>query len=156
MAEQIYLTEQGFDRLKIELENLVTKKRKQIAQKIKTAKEFGDLSENAEYTEAKEEQSFVEGRIAELEHILKNAKIVTSRGSATCEVVDVGCTVHVHLEGAEYKYRIVGSAEADPEEGHISHESPIGSALLGKKVGDEIEVEVPAGKLKYVIKKIEG
>lgn len=155
MAEAIYLTEEGFEKLKAELLGLTTTKRKEIAQKIKTAKEFGDLSENAEYTEAKEEQSFVEGRIAELEHILKNAKVVSNTGEKA-DTVDVGCTVQVHLEGNSYKYRIVGSAEADPEKGHISHESPIGKALIGKKVGDEVEVDVPAGKIKYIIKKIEG
>jgi len=156
MSEPIYLTEEGYKKLKIELENLVTKKRKEIAQKIKTAKEYGDLSENAEYSEAKDEQAFVEGRIAELEHILKNAKVVTNKGSQSCEVVDVGCTVYVHLEGTDYQYKIVGSAEADPEQGHISHESPIGKALLGKRIGDEVEVEIPAGKIRYKIKKIEG
>lgn len=154
MTQDMYLTQDGFDKLKIELEGLVGSKRKEVSQKIKQAKEFGDLSENAEYAEAKEEQAFIEGRIQELEHLLKQATVVTDKGEKSCEVVDVGCTVHVELESGDMKLRIVGSAEADPEAGHISHESPIGKALLGKKKGDEIEVEVPAGIMRYKIKDI--
>lgn len=151
MEKEMYLTEEGFAKLKLELEGLVNVKRKEISGKIRRAKEFGDLSENAEYSEAKDEQSFVEGRIQELEHLLKNAKVITNKGAKSCEVVEIGCTVKVKLEAGDMKLRIVGSAEADPEAGHISHESPIGKALLGKKKGEEVEIDIPAGTIKYKI-----
>ena len=155
MADLMYLTQEGFEKLKKELEQLITVKRKEIAQKIKAAKDFGDLSENAEYSEAKSEQSYIEGRISELEHLLKNATIVNGeKAGKKCEIVDVGCTVYVELEKAEYKYKIVGSAEADAEAGYVSNESPIGNALMGKKVGEEVEVEAPAGSIRYRIKRI--
>ena len=156
MDQKMYLTKDGFERLKTELETLVNVKRKEISQKIKRAKEFGDLSENAEYAEAKEEQSFTEGRIQELEHVLKNSEVITKSGNKSCSIVDVGCTVHVTLESGDMKLRIVGSAEADPENGLISFESPIGKALMGRKAGEEVEVEVPAGTIKYKIKHIEA
>jgi transcription elongation factor GreA len=120
---------------------------------IRSAKEYGDLSENSEYSDAKDQQVFVEGRISELEHILKNAVII-DENHTDCASVNVGCTVHVEIESGEAEFKIVGSAEADPEKGWISNESPIGKALIGKKPGDEIEVNVPAGTLKYKVKKI--
>ena len=156
MDQKMYLTKDGFERLKTELEALVNVKRKEISKKIKRAKEFGDLSENAEYAEAKEEQSFIEGRIQELEHVLKNSEVLTKSGKRSCNIVDVGCTVHVTLESGDMKLRIVGSAEADPENGFISFESPIGKALMGRKAGEEVDVEVPAGTIKYKIKHIES
>lgn len=153
MDKKMYLTKEGNEKLKEELENLLNIERKKIAEKIKTAKEYGDLSENSEYSDAKEQQSFVEGRILELEHILKNSEIIDDK-NLNCDTVGIGCTVHLVAEKGDLKYRIVGSAEADPEKGYISNESPIGQALLGKKKGDEVEVMVPAGKMKYKIKKV--
>jgi len=110
---------------------------------------LGDLTENAEYDAAREEQATVEGRIAELEELMKRAEVVKNN---RCPVqIDVGCRVRVHLEGRDEEFQIVGAPEADPTAGKISHESPLGQALLGKKVGDKIEVEAPVGKLIYKI-----
>ena len=149
--KESYVTKDGLDKLRVELDDLVNVQRKKIAAALKEAKEFGDLSENASWDDAKERQAFIEGRIAEIEHILKNAvEIDESHG----DVVGVGSTVHVELETGEQKFQIVGSTEADPETGKISNESPIGKALLGKKPGDEVEVDVPAGTMVYKIKKI--
>ena len=149
----MYLTKEGYDNLKSELDNLLNSERRAVAEKIKTAKEYGDLSENAEYSDAKEQQSFVEGRILEIEHILKNSEIIDDEHLA-CDIVNVGCTVHLETTDKELVYRIVGSAEADPQKGYISNESPIGKALIGKKKGEAVEVSVPAGTHTYKIKKI--
>ncbi|MDD3678719.1 MAG: transcription elongation factor GreA [Patescibacteria group bacterium] len=153
MNEKTYLTKEGYENLKSELERLLTKERKAISERIKIAKEHGDLSENSEYSDAKEQQSFVEGRIIELEHIIKSAEIIEDSHNG-CEAVNLGCTVHLSTSATDLKYKIVGSVEANPEKGLISNESPIGKALLGKKEGDEVEVSVPAGVTKYKIKKI--
>jgi transcription elongation factor GreA len=153
MDKVIYLTQIGHEKLQKEYEELTTTGRREVADMIKTAKEFGDLSENSEYADAKDRQAFIEGRIAELEHILKNATIIENAG-LSCDSVNVGCTVNVELEDGEMEYKIVGSYEADPEKGYISNESPIGQALLGKKVGEEIEVTVPAGTMTYKVKGI--
>lgn len=152
-TKEIYLTKAGLERLQNEYNDLTTNGRKKIAEMIKTAKEYGDLSENSEYTDAKEQQVFTEGRIVELEHILKNAVII-DESHENCECVNVGCDVHVELETGEMIFKIVGSAEADPDKGWISNESPIGKALLGRKAGEEVEITVPAGTLKYKIKKV--
>lgn len=147
----IYVTEEGLVKLREELDDLVGVQRKKIAAALKEAKEFGDLSENASWDDAKERQAFIEGRIAEIENILKNA-VAIEKGSG--DTVAVGSTVHVELEEGLQNFQIVGSTEADPEQGKISNESPIGRALLGKKPGDEVEVEVPAGVIVYKIQKI--
>lgn len=147
----IYVTEEGLVKLREELDDLVGVQRKKIAAALKEAKEFGDLSENASWDDAKERQAFIEGRIAEIENILKNA-VAIKKGSG--DTVAVGSTVHVELEEGLQNFQIVGSTEADPEQGKISNESPIGRALLGKKPGDEVEVEVPAGVIVYKIQKI--
>ena len=149
----VYLTKDGLTKLKGEYEELTINGRREIAERIKTALGFGDLKENSEYADAKDQQVFMEGRIAELEHIIKNANIIDESHN-NCKVVNVGCSVNVELEDGEMDFTIVGSAEADPEKGWISNESPIGKALLGRKPGDEIEVTVPAGNIKYKIKKI--
>lgn len=144
-------TQSGLDKLKKELDVLKTEKRHQVADRIKQAKEFGDLSENAEYAEAKEEQAYVEGRILELEHLVKTAVVAEAR---TKDIVSVGCEVLVDKEGKELHFSIVGSTEADPASGKISFESPLGQALLDHKVDDEVEVESPAGKVRYKILEI--
>jgi transcription elongation factor GreA len=153
MAKTSYLTKEGRENLEKELQELKTNKRKEISAKIKEAKEYGDLSENSEYEEAKNQQAFVEGRIAEVEHILKNSVLINNKGSKDC--INVGCSVTVEIEGELNEFIIVGSTEANPLEGRISNESPIGRALLSKKVGEEVEVEVPAGRITYKIKKIQ-
>lgn len=154
MAEKMYLTKEGYENLKKELEQLLGDERKAISERIRTAKEHGDLSENSEYSDAKEQQSFVEGRIIELEHIIKNAAIIEDQHNS-CEEIDLGCTVHLEADSKDLKYKIVGKVEANPDKGFISNESPIGKALLGKKKGDEVEVSVPAGVTKYKVKKID-
>ena len=147
-----YITPEGLERLREELRRLREEKRLEVAQQLRVAIEAGDLSENAGYEEAKREQAFVEGRILEIERILANAQIVhegDGRGTAT---VRVGSRVTIEEEGyAPEKYRIVGSAEAAPLEGLISNESPVGKALLGKAVGDEVEVKTPAGGSRRLI-----
>lgn len=149
--KEFFVSAEGITKLREELEDLVRVQRKKIAAALKEAKEFGDLSENASWDDAKERQAFIEGRISEIENILKNAvAIEKGKGGA----VSVGSTVHVELETGEQKFEIVGSTEANPEQGRISNESPIGRALLGKKPGDEVEVEVPAGTMTYKIKKV--
>jgi len=149
--EKVYLTEDGYKQLKDELKNLIEVRRREVARRIAEAKEFGDLSENAEYTEAKNEQAWVEGRVAELEQMLKNAAIIAKSDIAT---VQIGSTVAVQADGVDEEYTIVGSQEADPLEHKISNESPIGQALLGKSLGDVVEVNAPAGSLKFRIKSI--
>ncbi|MEI6266848.1 MAG: transcription elongation factor GreA [bacterium] len=152
-TREVYLTQEGFEKFTKELEDLTTNGRKKIAEMIRTAKEYGDLSENSEYADAKDQQVFIEGRIAELEHILKNVSIIDDTHS-NCSVVNMGCSVNVEVNKGEREFKIVGSAEADPEKDWISNESPIGKALLGKKTGEVIEVEIPAGKIQYKINKI--
>mgnify|MGYP001231953508 FL=1 len=146
------LTVSGLAKLEEELEYLRATKRAEVAQRIKQALAFGDISENSEYDEAKNEQAFVEGRIAQLENILKTAKVIDDEDINT-ETVNVGAKVLVKDEdlGDEMEYTIVGSAEADPINMKISNESPVGKALLGKTVGDVVEINVPDGILKYRI-----
>lgn len=155
MAKQILLTDDGLKKYEQELEDLKTVKRKEIADKIKVALSFGDLSENSEYDEAKNEQAKVEARIAELEVMLKNVKVIDDDDINT-ERVTVGSKVTVlDLEyEEECVYRVVGSAEADPKAGLISDESPVGKALLGHMVGDEVVAEAPVGELSFRILQI--
>lgn len=148
---EFYLTAEGLQALKDELHELSTTKREDIAQRLKEAKADGDLSENAMYDAARDEQSFVEGRISEIEHILKHAAVISNKGNGS---VSLGSKVHVELEEGEQEYVIVGSTEANPDKGYISDQSPIGKALLGKKPGDEVHVEVPSGTITYRIKHI--
>lgn len=145
---EFYLTDDGIAKLREEHEDLVKNQRKAVAKELKEAKEQGDLSENASWDAAKDRQLFIEGRIAEIENILKNAKpIKKSKGNQ----IDVGSTVKVELEDGQQTFEIVGSTEADPDNGKISNESPIGQALLGKKKGEQIEVEVPVGTIIYKV-----
>ena len=140
-------TQEGKDKLEQELEYLKTVKRKEVVERIKIARSFGDLSENSEYDSAKEEQAFVEGRITTLENMIRNAKII--EGEADTSSVSLGRTVtFTELpDGEEETYTIVGSAEADPFEGKISNDSPIAKSLLGKKVDDEVTVQTPGGEM---------
>ncbi len=155
MAKEIFVTEEGLKKLEEELEFLKTVRRKEITEMIKTAKSFGDLSENSEYDEAKNEQAITEARIAELEEQLKNVQLVDASALEN-DVVRVGLSVKIKNmeDNSVAEYRIVGVTEADPFEGLISDESPIGKALLGKKVNSVVEVEIPLGSAKYKIMKI--
>jgi transcription elongation factor GreA len=149
---EFHVTAEGIQALKAELKELTTVKRAEIAQRLKEAKADGDLSENAMYDAALEDQAFTEGRIAEIEHILRHATVIESKKGGA---VALGSTVHVELEEGMQRYTIVGSTEANPDEGKISDVSPIGKALIGKKPGDEVNVEVPSGTLTYKITKVE-
>ena len=149
---EYYLTKERLDELKSELNSLKTDKRVEVANKLKRAKEFGDLSENAEYQAAKDEQANVERRIDDLGEIIRNALII--KKIADQDTIDVGSSVEVNRDGKNMKFAIVGSEEAKPEEGRISNESPLGRGLLGHRVGDSIAVDAPNGKVQYKIVKI--
>ena len=153
MAQQTYLSQAGIETIKKELQELKTKKRQEIATRLQEAKDLGDLSENAEYFEAKEAQSFNENRVAELEKLLKNAVIIETPSEE--DIVRVGLTIGVKSNNGTEIFNIVGSAEARPQEGKISNESPLGRAFLGRRIGDEIEIKTPSGIAKYKIIKIE-
>lgn len=149
------MTQAGKEKLEHELEQLKTVKRKEVVERIKIARSFGDLSENSEYDSAKEEQAFVEGRITTLENMIRNAKIIQEDELST-DAVSLGRTVtFIELpDGDEESYTIVGSAEADPFEGKISNDSPIAKSLMGKKVGDEVTVQTPGGEMNVRISSI--
>ena len=152
--KEIYLTEEGLTKLNEELEHLISVRRPEVADKIQQAKELRSSVSSPEYEEAKDEQGFVEGRILEIDRIIKSAKIIHHE-DVNLDFVEVGNEVMVQLQdGSEEHYTIVGSAEANPSEWRISNESPIGQALLGKRVGDDVEVEAPAGLLKLRILEI--
>ncbi len=150
--KEVILTLEGLKKLEQELEQLKSVKRREVAERIKQAIEFGDISENSEYEDAKNEQAFIEGRILTLEKMLRNARLI-DEGEIHTDVVSIGSTVLLKdLEvGDEINYTIVGSAEADPSAHKISNESPVGKAILGQSIGSTVEVSVPAGKLKYTI-----
>jgi transcription elongation factor GreA len=152
MNEQI-ISQEGYNKIKDELTYLTTTKRKEIAERIERAKELGDLSENAEYSEAKDAQALNEGRVLELTNILKNVTVVEN-GRVGDEVV-MGAKVTVTSDGKEKQYTIVSFNEADPLNGKISNESPLGVAFLHRHKGDQVEVETPRGHAKYKITKIE-
>ena len=156
MAEKhVFLTAEGLVKIEDELDDLKSVRRKEIADRIKQALSFGDISENSEYDQAKNEQAQLEERIAKLENMLRNAKII-DEDEITTDKVSIGSKVEVKdLEfDEEMEYVLVGSAEADPYEGRISNESPLGSALIGREIGDIVEVSVPDGVIKYEILKI--
>lgn len=151
--QAVYLTAEGLKKLEEELEHLRTVRRKAVAERLHEAMEDGDLIDNAEYEAAKNEQAFIEGRILEIEHLLAQARIIEP-GEST-GFVDIGNTVIVKQDGKKREtFTIVGAAEADPKNGLISNESPLGQALLGNQVGDEVEVDAPAGVLRFRIVKI--
>lgn len=147
-----YLTAQRLQELKDELEKLKTDARMEVAEQLKRAKEYGDLSENAEYAEAKEEQNRVEARIFELEETLKQAEIIKENVGSS--VVEVGSKITIKKDGKTFVYQIVGSNESKPQEGKISNASPLGNAFLGKSVKDKVEVATPGGKAVYEILEI--
>ena len=153
--KQTILTPEGLRKLEEELEVLKTVKRKEIAERIRASKEFGDISENAEYEDAKNEQAFVEGRIQQLDAMLRTAKVIDNHDGPADEIM-VGSSVRVKdlTSGEQSTYTIVGSLEADPDQDRISNESPVGRALLGRRAGETVDVVVPAGKIRYSILKI--
>lgn len=158
MARESLITPEGLEKLKSELEELQTVKRREVAQRIKEAREFGDISENAEYDDAKNEQAMLEQRIAQMEERVRRATVINAAELDT-GVVSVGVRVHVKDQktGDSRKFQLVGSAEANPAEDKLSHESPIGKALMGKKRGEVVSVDVPRGPAKKLkITKIEA
>ena len=158
MSRQSVITQEGLEKLKEEIESLSTVKRREVAERIKEAREFGDISENAEYDDAKNEQALLEQRIAQLEERLRRSEVIDSKDIDTSEV-NVGTIVHVkdQKSGDSQKFQIVGSAEADPTEQKLSNESPIGMALMGHKRNEVVSVEAPRGpKRKLKITKIES
>lgn len=154
MIEKVILTEEGKQELEKKLEYLKLVKRPEITERIKAAREFGDLSENAEYDAAKNEQALIEGEIVEIENKLKHAEVITV--NAKKDVAGVGATIEFTdlTDGKEYKFTVVGTTEADFKAGKISNESPIGKALIGKRVGDTGTVEAPAGSYLVRLNKI--
>jgi transcription elongation factor GreA len=157
MARETVLTPQGLEELKSRIEHLRVTRRREVAERIKEAREFGDIAENSEYDDAKNEQAMLEKQIADLEEQLRNARVIDER-SVDTDVVSVGATVHVKDQRTEKstKYKIVGSAEADPSENKLSNESPVGKALLGHRRGETVTVAVPRGPArKLKITKIE-
>jgi transcription elongation factor GreA len=151
-AKTTYISKDGLEKLRAEHDEMVSVRRPEIAQRIHDAKEHGDLSENAEYEDAKNEQAFVEGRIQTLESMIKNATLIDEHHST--DHVQIGSTVSVDSDDGAQSFTIVGSAEAKPADGRISNESPVGRALLGRKKGDKVVVKVPAGDFSYTIVEI--
>jgi transcription elongation factor GreA len=149
---KVVVTKDGLSELRHEHEELVKVKRPEAVTRLADARELGDLSENSEYASAKQDLAFIDGRILELEEIIRGAKIVTNH---TKSQIDVGCKVTLTINGKKEQFLVVGEWEADPKEKKISHESPLGKALLGKKVGEKVEVEAPAGKILYKVLHIE-
>lgn len=152
MAKKFILTQEGLSNLKQEYEELVYQKRPAITQRIRNAREFGDLSENSEYDAAKEEQTLIETRITALEQVLKKAQVITP--TQKTDFIVIGSTVVVEIEGEIDEFQVVGTMEADPAKRKISNESPVGQALLGAKVGDVVEVSTPIVKAKYKVLEI--
>lgn len=155
MTQDVQLTQSGFEKISAELAELKDTKLPAAIQRVATARSFGDLSENAEYHAAREDLSFLEGKIAELEAVLMHAKVVVPPKGKGLKSADIGAKVTLKLGRANHVYHIVGEWEADPMNKKISDQSPLGKALIGKQKGDEVELEAPAGKIKYVVVEIE-
>lgn len=151
-SEPVQLTQEGFDKLKIELHELKTVHRKEIAARLEVAKDLGDLSENADYQQAKEDSAWIEGRVNQLNDLISRALVAPAPQGG---VASIGSTVNVQAEGIKRVFTIVGATEADPIHGKISCDSPIGSALIGVKTGNTVVVKTPAGDVEYAIVKVE-
>jgi transcription elongation factor GreA len=154
-VKDVILTKEGYEKLRDEIDYLSTQKRREVADRIKTAREFGDIAENAEYDDAKNEQAMLEARIAKLQERLAGARVIEKKEIAK-DVVSIGAKVRLRDVGAKQtvEYHIVGSAEANPAEHKLSNESPVGKAIIGKKKGETVEVATPRGSLKYKIMEI--
>ncbi len=148
MNHQILITQSGLEQLKTELANLTDTQRPQLVNRLSLARSMGDLSENSDYISAKEELAFVDGKISELEELVQNAKVSVP---ASKDVVDFGHSVTVKVNSSQAVFTIVGEWEANPTQKKISHASPLGQALMGKKIGDKVEVEAPVGKVLYTV-----
>jgi transcription elongation factor GreA len=155
MRKNLKLTKEGLSTLSIELEELCDVKRPKLVERLANARSQGDLSENSDYQSAKEELEFLDGRIDELTEVVKTASVISGNGKTENGGVGVGTKVTVKVNGAKTIFDIVGEWEADPMNKKISHESPLGMALVGKKTGDKVDVEAPAGKLQYEIVAVE-
>jgi transcription elongation factor GreA len=155
--KEVILTKEGYEKLKQEIEYLSIDKRREVAERIKQAREFGDIAENAEYDDAKNEQALLEHRISLLEERMRAARVIDKRDVAK-DVVSIGSTVRLRDIGANktFEYRIVGSAESNPAENKLSNESPVGRAILGRKKGEVVEVTAPRGSLKFKILEIKA
>ncbi|MBI2034658.1 MAG: transcription elongation factor GreA [Candidatus Levybacteria bacterium] len=149
--KKIYLTKEGLADLQKEHDELTKVKRPSILSRVTAARDMGDLAENAEYTASREELGLIDGRIEELEDLLKRAAIIDGHAGGKHKTIALGSTVTVKVDGKKEIFMLVGEWEADPMEKKISHESPLGKALLGKKIGEKVEVEAPAGKIMYTI-----
>lgn len=154
MNNKIFLTKEGLAKIKGEYDTLLKLSRPKVVDRLSAARQQGDLSENSEYASARDELAFVDGRVEELEEILKNAAVVEEKGGPRNEV-SVGCKVTVKTGKSETDYHIVGEWEANPAEKKVSHSSPLGKALIGRKVGEEVEFEAPAGKVLFKVLRIE-
>ena len=150
-SKKIYLTKEGLAELKKEYDELTNKKRPDVLARVTQARNMGDLSENAEYVAAREELTFIDGRTDELEIILKQAVVIREGVRTSNHVVKLGSTVTLHSNGKKEVFTVVGEWEADPTNKKISHESPLGKVLIGKKVGEKVQVEAPVGKLTYAV-----
>lgn len=150
-GRKIFITQEGLEELKKERLDLVNKKRPHVLERLSEARAMGDLSENSEYTAAREELALIDGRIEELEDILKSAEVINDSNSGGPGTVRLGSKVKVEVRGKHDIFALVGEWEADPKEKKISHESPLGKALIGKNVGDKVEVEAPAGTVVYTV-----
>lgn len=150
MDKKIYLTKEGIAELKKEYDDLSNVKRPEVLARVSQARNQGDLSENAEYVAAREELSFIDGRLDELEELLKQAVLIRDRKTSS-GTIKLGSKVTLHVKGKEETFMLVGEWEADPKERKISHESPLGKALIGRKIGEKVEVEAPAGKITYSV-----
>lgn len=149
--KKIYLTKEGLAELKKEYDELINIKRPDVLARVTQARNMGDLSENAEYVASREELTFIDGRIDELEIILKQAVIIREGAKSSNHAVKLGSTVTLHSNGKKEVFTVVGEWEADPTNKKISHESPLGRVLIGKKVGEKVQVEAPAGKISYTV-----
>lgn len=149
-TKKIYLTKEGLAELKKEYDELINKKRPEVLARVTQARNMGDLSENAEYVASREELTFIDGRVDELEIILKQAVVIRDAKSSN-HAVKLGSTVTLNVNGKKEVFTLVGEWEADPENKKISHESPLGKVLIGKRVGEKVQVEAPAGKITYAV-----
>jgi transcription elongation factor GreA len=156
-VKEVILTPEGYERLKQEIEELSTTKRREVAERIRIAREFGDIAENAEYDDAKNEQMLLEHRIATLEERMRDARVISKKDIAK-DVVSIGSKVRLRDVAAKetIEYHIVGSAEANPSENKLSNESPVGKAIIGKKKGETVEVAAPRGKMRFKILEIKA
>ena len=158
MEKNVFLTQEGLEKLQQELENLKTVRRKEVAERLKQAIGFGDLSENSEYDDAKNEQAFIEGEIQRLEEMLSNVQVIEDGIKVDDGTITIGAKVTIRFVGdddEEEEYKIVGTVEADPMNNRISNESPVGKAIIGHRAGDIVDVESPSGIVQYEILKVD-